>query len=266
MRSPLQTSTTRPDVAEFAEGLSAFVPALPGVIALHRDGYFVGLDPGGPWTWVQRIRLRPESVAAAVDDVRGLMREHGKKLASWWVSNWSEPPDIEERLLACGLSIVEKDYDIAALALTHEPPPGPPEITVRRTASVAEHLAASRITRAAFELRADRWRSDEETAADYEATHDSDVAATYVAWFEDVPVATARAYFGPCGALLAGGATLHEYRGRGAYRALVRARWDDAVARGTTALVVSAGAQSEPILRTLGFEQVCRFRRLQDDL
>ena len=45
-------------------------------------------------------------------------------------------------------------------------------------------------------------------------------------------------------------------RGRGIYRALVRARWDDAVACGTPALTVLAGRLSGPILEKLGFEVV----------
>jgi hypothetical protein len=63
---------------------------------------------------------------------------------------------------------------------------------------------------------------------------------------------------------MSGGATIARARGRGAYRALVRARWDDAVARGTPLVAVHAGAMSAPILRRLGFEQVVRFRRLED--
>jgi len=39
-------------------------------------------------------------------------------------------------------------------------------------------------------------------------------------------------------------------RGRGAYRALVAARWADAVERGTPALVTQAGAMSKPMLST----------------
>ena len=53
----------------------------------------------------------------------------------------------------------------------------------------------------------------------------------------------------------------HWARGRGAYRAVVRARWDAAVARGTPALAVGAGPMSRPILERLGFEQVLQFRR-----
>ena len=50
---------------------------------------------------------------------------------------------------------------------------------------------------------------------------------------------------------------------RGAYRAVVRARWDEAVRRGTPALAVGAGQMSRPILERLGFEQVLQFRRLE---
>ena len=54
-------------------------------------------------------------------------------------------------------------------------------------------------------------------------------------------------------------------RGRGIYRALVRARWDDAVARGTPALVTEAKPDtSYPILKRVGFVEVCTIRRLDD--
>jgi hypothetical protein len=45
----------------------------------------------------------------------------------------------------------------------------------------------------------------------------------------------------------------------------VRARWDEAVRRGTPALVVQANpATSLPILLRLGFVEVCTQRRLED--
>ena len=45
----------------------------------------------------------------------------------------------------------------------------------------------------------------------------------------------------------------------------MRARWDDAVARGTPALVTQANpATSYPILKRLGFEDVCEIVRLED--
>jgi hypothetical protein len=65
--------------------------------------------------------------------------------------------------------------------------------------------------------------------------------------------------------VLNAGSTLPEWRGRGAYRALVRARWDDAVVAGTPALVTQAGRMSLPILERIGFVAVCEIRALMDD-
>jgi GNAT superfamily N-acetyltransferase len=67
------------------------------------------------------------------------------------------------------------------------------------------------------------------------------------------------------GLLLYGGATLERARGRGAYRALLRARWDEAVARGTPALITQGGTMSRPILERLGFERVGEVHMLLDD-
>jgi len=55
------------------------------------------------------------------------------------------------------------------------------------------------------------------------------------------------------GVALMGGAVLPAVRGRGVYRALVHARWEHAVARGTPLLVVQAGRMSAPVLTGLGF-------------
>jgi GNAT superfamily N-acetyltransferase len=69
----------------------------------------------------------------------------------------------------------------------------------------------------------------------------------------------------PHGLLLYGGATRERARGRGAYRALLRARWDEVVARGTPALMTQAGAMSRPILERLGFEPVGHVHMLLDE-
>jgi GNAT superfamily N-acetyltransferase len=68
----------------------------------------------------------------------------------------------------------------------------------------------------------------------------------------------------PAGLVLAGGSTLPEARGRGCYRALVRARWDEAVRLGTPGLAVQAQyGTSAPILRKLGFIEVASIHTLQ---
>ena len=59
-------------------------------------------------------------------------------------------------------------------------------------------------------------------------------------------------------------AVLPDARGRGAYRALVQARWADAVARGTPLAVTDAGSQSRPVLARMGFREICTIRCLID--
>lgn len=44
----------------------------------------------------------------------------------------------------------------------------------------------------------------------------------------------------------------------------MRARWDDAVERGSPALIVHAGSMSRPILERLGFQTVCEIEVLED--
>ena len=76
----------------------------------------------------------------------------------------------------------------------------------------------------------------------------------YAAFVDGVRVGFGRAIDMVGAVGLYGGAVLPEGRGRGAYRALVRARWEHAVERGTPLLVVQAGAMSAPVLTRLGFE------------
>lgn len=78
----------------------------------------------------------------------------------------------------------------------------------------------------------------------------------WVAYVDGEPVAYAGALACPRGLFLTGGVTVPEARGRGAYRALVRARWDEAVRLGTAALVVHAEEPSRRVLERIGFRRV----------
>jgi hypothetical protein len=219
-------------------------------------------ESGSAWTAVQRIRLDGFDADEAVATVRGFMGDTRGTVASWWLSEHSTPADVEERLLAAGLRIVEGDYLIDGMLLTAAPPAA--NVVARRVAAFDEFLAAVELQYEVFDLPAARRRSAEGLAASWEIEHRSDVWALYAAWIDGRIAGAGAAYFSPRGFLMAGGATADWARGRGAYRALVRARWDDAAARGTPALVVQAGAMSAPVLRKLGFKTVCRFRRLED--
>jgi GNAT superfamily N-acetyltransferase len=215
---------------------------------------------GGTWLAVQRIRL--VDVDDAVKTVRAFMERSDTKLASWWLSEHSTPDDVEMQLRTRGLRIVDDDYLIDGMLITTPPPRAPSHIVARAVAGLDEYLAAAEAQWEAFGTP-DEQRRD--AAKEYEVDRRGGVVVHYAAWLDGEIVGGGRSVFTPRGVLMSGGATVPAARGRGVYRALVRARWDDAVARGTAALAVQAGAKSAPILARLGFEPVCRFRRLQDD-
>lgn len=80
----------------------------------------------------------------------------------------------------------------------------------------------------------------------------------------DEIVASASVIFTPLGGFLAFGGTHPDWRGRGAYRALVRARWDEAARRGVPLLATHARPTSRPILERLGFRTVSHVHVLLD--
>ncbi len=101
--------------------------------------------------------------------------------------------------------------------------------------------------------------------ADFDESMRFGIPAGFIAALDGRAAATAMSIPSTRGVFLIAGAVAPWARGRGLYRALVRARWDDAVDRGTPALVTQANPEtSYPILRRLGFEEVCEIRRLED--
>lgn len=80
----------------------------------------------------------------------------------------------------------------------------------------------------------------------------------FIALLEGDPIASARLYthsesqFAGC----YGGATLPEFRGRGAYRTLVIARAKEAILKGARYLLVDALPTSRPILERMGFDAI----------
>jgi GNAT superfamily N-acetyltransferase len=141
------------------------------------------------------------------------------------------------------------------MVLSEPPAQGPAEIEVRRAETAEDHLASAKIAAVAF-------GGPEPTEAH---VPDDPNNVVYLAYLEGKPVARASGSFGEHAVSLFGGSTLPEARGRGAYRALIAARWEDAAARGTPVLITQASPMSRPILARLGFREVCEIRILLDD-
>jgi hypothetical protein len=220
------------------------------------DGYTLSADVGDTWAQVERIRLRGEDIPDAIADVDGFMHESGARRASWWLTERSTPG--EDAFLAAGLQRLEEDYVFAAMVLTSEPP-AVEGLEVRRVETVEEYAESRRLALAAFADPRQRVSSDEELAAEWEHRIDP----RFAVWIDGRMASVGRGVYTRAGCYLMGGSTAEWARGRGAYRATVRARWDEAVRRGTPALAVGAGPMSRPILERLGFEQVLEFRRLE---
>jgi hypothetical protein len=254
-------------IRELAENANTYQVLGPGEerIVDPRFVIWIGAGVDDPhWTVVQRLRLAAGEVDAAVAEIRALVRSRGRTSCTWEVADSATPSDLVERLLALGC--VPDGEPVAVGMVLRRPPVGveTADVVARRVETVAEAAEAARIAAVAFGMPAAAARETVEQARVDFARHGVD-GATYVALSAGRVVARATAAFTEHGVLLFGGATLPEARGLGAYRALVRARWEDAVERGTPLLVTHAGAMSQPILARLGFEPVSRIEILVDE-
>ena len=213
------------------------------------------------WNVAQRLRLTPENVDATVDEVRALLRERGRTACTWEVGSSATPSDLVERLRVRG-AVDDRDPFAVGMVLT-ESPPSPEGIEARPVRTFEEFRAAQRVAEEAFGggVEAD----DEQLRTRYEDNLATGRSKTFVALVDGEVVASASSTYLDGAVTLNGGAVLPSARGRGAYRALVAARWDDAVQRGTPALVTQAGAMSRPILERLGFRTVAEIRILLDE-
>ena len=220
---------------------------------------------GTTWAGVSGVRVEPDDVEALLAEVRDRVPD-GKALV-WWLDPDTQPVDLHERLLALGLHEPrDRGSLLHALACVEEPPPGPHHVDVQRVETYEEHLAATEVMWEAFAVPEDRRaRQLKHLRVEFEAARDAAVPITFLAHVDGRPAGVGRSIYSDRGVFLIAGSVAEWARGRGVYRALVRARWDDAVARGTPALVTEALPDtSYPILKRVGFVDVCTIRRLED--
>ena len=137
-------------------------------------------------------------------------------------------------------------------------------MTVRRIETFADHLAGLEIMLASDAFSQEAAARERAEARQTFERRTRRGGLQWLAVLNDAPVAFALADRSQAGLFLAGGATLPEARGRGCYRALVRARWDEAMTRGLPGLAVQAQYKSSaPILRRLGFVETATVHTLR---
>lgn len=237
---------------EFAEAPGAYL-ALPGARDVDDARFFVSVSDNRRWVNVCRLDVEADEVSSVVRDVHAI--EPGASFG--WVL--AEPAaEVVAALREAGCRDPDPPLEPTFTSLaTEREPPAADGVEVRRIETFEEHLTGLEIMLASAawtEEGAARQRA--EAAESYERRR-TRPGGEWLVFLDGRAVAWAGAVAGPRGLYLSGGATLPEARGRGCYRALIRARWDEAVRRGTPALVVHAQETSRPILERCGFERVC---------
>jgi hypothetical protein len=246
---------------ETAEYPNSFGPLGPNDERIETDRYTLCIATGRTWNTVQRQCFGAGEVDDVLEEVRSLLRARGRYKTQWEVGSVAQPPDLVDLLLGRGL-VPDKDPYAVALVLAEAPPLPVAEIITRRVETFEEFTAANEVQWQAFELPegevaearsllAQRWR---------EAP-----SIMHAAWLDGEIVCAGTCASTSYGLLLYGGATVSRARGRGAYRALLRARWDEAAAHGTPTLITQGGSMSRPILERLGFEPVGHVHMLLDE-
>jgi hypothetical protein len=192
--------------------------------------------------------------------VRQFLAAEGREKAIWNVSEAAEPSELTERLLAFGMRPCDEpgvEERHAEMVCLEAPPAGPPGVVAREAESFEEFSTGLLVSIDPFEMsEAVRQAMEERAEQLWTFRNEPGSSALFVALEDDEIIAFAGARCGRATVYLSGSGTRPDRRGRGAYRALVRARWDAAVARGTPVLTVGAGAMSRPILERLGFSIV----------
>jgi hypothetical protein len=246
---------------EVAEYPNSFGSLAPGDERVETDRYTLCLGAGSTWNTVQRQRFPVEQVDEVLAEVRATLRERGRTQTQWEVGS-SAPAGLVEALLERGL-VPDKDPYAVALVLDREPPAMAEGFTARRVETLEELEASAEVQWEAF--GATKEEIDEARRLLPERFRDSPNLRHSV-WLDGEIVCTGTSTPTEWGLLLYGGATRAGARHRGAYRALIRARWEDAVAQGTPVLVTQGGSMSRPILERLGFERVGEVHMLLDVL
>jgi hypothetical protein len=235
----------------------------------HGEGYVIGYMAGMSHATVAVRRLPAEQIDERLEEVRSLLTEAGYRHAAWVIVDAVEPLGLAALLEQHGLGLWPENADglerhFRQMVLAEKPPPAV-GVEGRQIETFEEFAAAAALGSDAFEMSEQNRRAlEEQLAALWDSQERFPDFKSFGAFIDGEVIGSAHAVFGRRAVYLVGGSVRSDRRGRGAYRALVRARWDAAVACGTPALTVTAGSMSGPVLARLGFAVVAEGVVLSD--
>lgn len=252
------------ELFEYAQTPDRFAPVPEGSSITRFDDGRICVMQGATWAGISGMRFQEDEV----DDVLSLVHElvPADKRQVWWIGPSAEPENLIELLKARGFDIAKDGPEVRAMVLTTAPPAPAAGIEVRRVETIADFVASREIQWDAFDVPEERRELQREhMQREYDESMEHGIPVGFLALLDGKPAATGLAIPSDRGVFLIAGSTAPWARSRGLYRALVRARWDFAVDRGTPALVTEALlGTSYPILQRLGFSEVCTIWRLEE--
>jgi GNAT superfamily N-acetyltransferase len=246
------------------------LPVPPTWERIEQHGVVMVVTPHPLAQVIDLVELALDDVEVAVEAMRAIGRARGKTVLGWWIApeHDAHAPFLESLGLvnedSPGFEAIEN-----AMALVTPPPVSTGDgVEVKQVESLEEFAGAARVRAEAFQMPPHmRAEMDAGLAKRFEESQDPrNPGRGFVALVEGRIVGAATAVVSDAGVNLFGGSVVPEARGRGVYQALLRARWDFAVERGTPALTVQAGRMSRPIVERLGFVPVAAVRVFIDHL
>jgi hypothetical protein len=252
---------------EYAEVPDRFAPVPVGSSVTRTDDGRICVLQGTTWAGISGPRFDESELDDVIAHVHALVPPDKRQV--WWIGPSARPRNVIDLLLARGFERAPDGPEVRAMALTSAPAgdAGGDDVgaTVRRVETFEDFAASRQVQWEAFDVPNDRREQQRaHLRTEFEEATEHGVPVTFLALAEGRPAATGMAIPSERGVFLVAGSTVPWARGRGLYRALVRARWDYAVERGTPALVTEAMlTTSHPILVRLGFVEVCTVWRLQ---
>jgi GNAT superfamily N-acetyltransferase len=245
------------DAAAVLAAYDAEMRADPAPVTGVERAWFDGvLRSFGSFDWIDWWDFAPGRAREIAEREAAFFKERARD-AEWKVYSHDRPDGLQAALAAAGWT-GEEPETLVAFDMNQGTPPADPvaglEIrAVRDRAGFADFLT---VNAAAF------GRPARQSVEELEKTLDDPSLAYFVACVEGRPVSSGGLHLAP-GRAFAGlysGGVIPGNRGRGAYRALVAARAEEARRRGYRYLTVGDRETSRPILERLGFEPLATTR------
>jgi hypothetical protein len=254
------------ELREYALTPDRFATIVEGSsVSRHDDGRICVLQ-GNIWASVSAPRFAEHELDDVIAHVHELVQPDKHQV--WWISDAARPTNLVDLLRERGFAETKEGaHELRAVVLTSAPDPIPDGVEVRRVETYEDFLAAREVQWDGFETPEERRALQRgNLRRDFEESIALEIPVGFLALLDGKPAATGMAVPSPRGVFLIAGTTAPWARGHGLYRALVRARWDYAVERGTPALVVQAVVDTSfPILQRLGFETVGTVIRMSEE-